>query len=169
MRRGCGVLLLLAGVAAIASAADREFADIVREISAEYHTRPVHIPLFGLVKTVVFVARPAGTKQMDLAVFENLQIEGHDGAALSRRIVQIAGATWKPFVRVRSSRAGHTETTLIFMRPDRSDAHLLIATLEPSEATIIHLKVNPDALRRWMDHPTGEALNVRSVAEDSQP
>jgi hypothetical protein len=166
MRAACGILLAL-GFAATAGAADREFAEIVREISAEYHTRPVHIPLFGLVKTVTFVAHPAGAKQLDLAVFEDLDTEGHDSAALARRIGQIAGAAWKPFVQVRSGRNGHGETTLIYMRCEKSDVRLLITTIEPREATVVELKVHPEALRRWMDHPGSNAGNL--TTEDSEP
>lgn len=169
MRFGCGILLLLGGFATTAGAADREFADIVREISAEYHTRPLHIPLFGVVKVVTFVAHPAGTKQLDLAVFEDIETEGHDSAALARRIGRIAGAAWKPFVQVRSGHNGHQETTLIFMRCDKSDAHLLIATLEPREATVVHVKVHPEALRRWMDHPAGEMSKRGNLTNDSEP
>jgi hypothetical protein len=166
MRAASGILLVL-GLAATATAADREFADIVREISAEYHTHPVHIPLFGLVKTVTFVAHPAGTKQLDLAVFDDLDTEGHDSAALARRIGQIAGTSWKPFVKVRSGRNGHSEMTLIFMKCEKSDAQLLITTIEPREATVVHVKVHPEALRRWIDHP---GLNLGNLTgEDSEP
>jgi hypothetical protein len=168
MRAACGILLWL-GFAGTASAVDRGFADIVREISAEYHTNPIHIPLFGLVKTVTFVAHPGGTKQLDLAVFEDLDTEGHDSAALARRIGQIAGAAWKPFVQVRSGRNGHQESTLIFMRCEKSDANLLIVTLEPREATVVHVKVHPEALRRWIDHPAGEASNFGTRTNDSEP
>jgi len=56
-----------------AHAADREFRTIVDAISSEYHTSPVHIPMFGLVNMVTFFVKPAGTKHIDLAVFDNLR------------------------------------------------------------------------------------------------
>jgi hypothetical protein len=168
MRPVWRILLVLCGLATVAGAVDREFADIVREISAEYHTRPVHIPLFGLVKTVTFVAHPAGTKQLDLAVFEDLDTEGHDNAALARRIGHIAGAAWKPFVQVRSGGSGRQETTLIFMKCEKSDVHLLIATLEGREATVMHVKVHPEALRQWVDHPGG-IPSLMGATQDAEP
>src|SRR4051794_27941385 len=109
--RAPAILIPLAFCAITANAADRDFRDIVRAIADEYHTEPTHIPLLGLINTVAFVVRPAGTKQLDLAVFENLNTEGHDEAKMAARIHDIVGASWKPFVEVRSTRKG--ETTLV--------------------------------------------------------
>ncbi len=165
MRTVCGILLVLAGCATGARAADPEFAAIVRAISSEYHAQPMHIPLFGLVKTVTFVARPAGAKSLDLAVFEDLDTEGHDAAGLARRISQIAGASWKPFVQVRSNRAGNNETVLVFMRWEKADAHLLVTAIESHEATVVHVKLKPAELRRWAENPAGEASNLGAITD----
>jgi len=131
----------------LASAADREFKDIVRAISDHYQTRPLRIPFFGLINAVTFVARPAGTKHIDLAVFENLRGRPMDPAVLDR----IVGHAWKPFVRVRSQRKG--ETTNIYMRPNGDDTKLLIATLQDGEATVVQLELNVEALQCWLDQP----------------
>src|SRR5689334_21259181 len=66
--------MLIAGLLCVIplSAADREFRDVVDAISTQFQTRPLHIPMFGLVNLVTYVARPAGTRHIDLAVFENL-------------------------------------------------------------------------------------------------
>ena len=48
--------------AASARAADREFSEVVRVISDEFHTRPMSIPLFGLVNVFTAAVRPAGTQ-----------------------------------------------------------------------------------------------------------
>src|SRR5437016_3946483 len=115
-----------------AQAADREFTDVVHAISAEFRTRPMHIPLFGLVNAVAFVVRPAGAKHIDLAVFENLDTRGSDVGASIRAAV---GGSWKPFIQVRSSKHGSDETVLVYMRPHGSDCKLLVATVERREAT----------------------------------
>ena len=72
-------------------------------------------------------------------------------------------------MQVRSSKQGREETTLIFMRIENGDARLLVTTIEPREATVVHLKLNPAGLRRWMDRPRGEASSSRFHAEDEEP
>ena len=147
--------VLLCGAAA--TAADREFKDIVRAISDEYHTKPLHIPLFGLVNTVVFVARPGGAKQLDLAVFEDLDTGSGGTVAFSERLRTIVGRSWQPFVHISSRHNGREETTLIYMRPEGRDWKMLITTLEPHEATVVELKLSIDSVRRWMDDPVESA------------
>src|SRR5260370_30829659 len=79
------------------NAADKQFKDVVHAISAALNTRPVHIPLMGLVNAAAFVVRPAGTRHMDLAVFENLN-EDHDGRDIALLIRKKGGSDWKPFL-----------------------------------------------------------------------
>lgn len=165
--RASAVLISLALSAFTANAADRDFRDIVRAIADEYHTEPTHIPLMGLINTVAFVARPAGTKQLDIAVFENLNTQGREGARVAARIHQIVGASWKPFVEVRSTR--NEETTLVYMRPEGHDCRLLVTSIERNEATVVELRLNPAALRRWLDNPAEHASNARSGADHSEP
>lgn len=148
-----GAAVLFAG--GTADAADPEFKDIVRAISDHYRTRPIRIPFFGLVNAVAFVARPAGTKHIDLAVFENLRGERIHPSSLDR----IVGGAWKPFVRVHSNRSD--ETILIYMRPHGNDAKMLITTIERHEATVVQLKLNPEALQRWLDQPLRSAWDRR--------
>ncbi len=167
MRRVCAILLACGTFAPCALAGDHAFAEIVGAISSEYHARPVHIPFFGLAKTVVFVARPAGTRQIDIAIFEDLETEGHDSAALARRISEMAAPGWKPFVQVRSNVTG--ETTLVFVQSEKAGTRLLVAALQRREATVVQLKVNPDALRRWLDDPAGEIANTAPRGGESEP
>ena len=146
------VLLLLA---VAGNAADREFHEIVRAISDRYHTRPVNIPFMGLVNTFTFFARPAGASRIDLAVFEDLG----DGRMEPEELRRMVGGSWKPFVQVHSRKSG--ETTLIFMRPEGRDTRLLITTMERREATVVGLKLNVDALKKWLDEPGRSARERR--------
>ena len=151
------ILISLAFCGLAANAADRDFKEIVRAIANEYHTEPTHIPLFGLINTVAFVAHPGGAKQLDLAIFENLKTGGHDNAQVAARIRQIVGVSWKPFIEVRSNKKGEGEITLIYMRPEGHDFRMLITAIEHDEATVVQLKLNPAALRRWIDNPVDQA------------
>ncbi len=132
-----------------ASAADREFRSVVDAISNEFHSHPLHIPMFGLVNAVAFVVRPAGAKHIDLAVFEDLDTRGSDGRALAATIRGAVGGSWKPFVQTRSDR----EVVSVYMRPEGNDWRLLVVSIERHEATVVQLQLNPDGLQRWLTFP----------------
>jgi hypothetical protein len=132
---------------AVLQGAERGFDDIVRAISDRFHTRPVHIPLFGLVNLATFVAHPAGVKHVDLAVFENLDLNDHAARDVAEAIRDSGDHGWKPFVQVHS----RTETVLVYMAQDRSDCKLLVLTFEPGEASIVEVRLNPEGLQIWLN------------------
>jgi hypothetical protein len=136
-----------------AKAADREFTEVVRVISDEFHTRPTSIPMFGLVNLVTAAVHPAGTRHIDLAVFEHLSAHDREGRNLSESILNAVGRSWKPFVQVRSRRDGHEETVLVYMRQEGKEWKLLVTAVERDEATVVQLLLNADALARWMASP----------------
>jgi len=88
---------------AVLDGAERGFDDIVQAISEQLHARPLHIPFFGLVNFATAVAHPAGVKHVDLAVFENLDLDDRASSDLAETI-RLAGGDWRPFVRVRNRR-----------------------------------------------------------------
>src|SRR5271165_5574612 len=139
--------------AASAQAADREFTEVVRVISDEFHTRPTSIPFFGLVNVFTAAVRPAGTRHIDLAVFEHLGDHDRQGRNLSEALLNAVGRSWKPFVQVRSHRNGREETVLVYMRQQGNEWKLLVTAVERDEATVVQLLLNADALARWIASP----------------
>jgi len=159
MRRLTTILLF---TAASATAADREFKDVVNALSAEFHVRPMHIPfVFGFVNTVAFFARPAGARHIDVAIFENLDFDSRDIRDAGDLIQGAVGGEWLPFVKVHSRRRGQEETSLIYIRPEGRDCALLVTTVERGEAVVVQLKLNPEALQRWIDKPVQQAWSRR--------
>jgi hypothetical protein len=142
---------LLAAVPAIA--ADREFTEVVHVISDEFHTKPTSIPMFGLVNLVTAAVHPAGTRHIDLAIFEHLSSRDREGRNLPESILNAVGRSWKPFVQVRSHKNGHEETVLVYMRQEGKEWKLLVTAIERDEATVVQLLLNADALARWMASP----------------
>src|SRR5579872_3058557 len=132
------------------SAADKEFKEVVRAVSAELNAKPMHIPLMGLVNAVTFVARPAGARHMDFAVFENVNNDDHDGREIARRIRKAVGEDKRPFVQTFN----HDDLSMVYLQPDGKNVKLLVATVGSNDATVIELKLNPDALARWLQSPT---------------
>jgi hypothetical protein len=153
-------LVLLAIVGFSAAAADSEFKAIVSAISDEYHTQPLRIPFLKMANVVTFVARPAGAKHFDLAVFQNLGARTRGGRDLPQLIERRVGPGWKPFLRTTS----HHETTIIYMRPEGRDCRLLLTTIQPDQATVIQLQLNPDGISRWMNSPL-ESVRHQSRGE----
>jgi hypothetical protein len=140
--------------------AEREFDDIVQAVSDQLHARPLHIPLFGLVNVATWVARPAGVKHLNLAVFENLQLDDHTANEIAEAIGSSDGG-WRPFVRSR----GHGEAVLVYMAQQRNDCKLLVAAIESGELTLVELKLNPDAIRAWLREPETSAAKQRRPSE----
>jgi hypothetical protein len=147
-RTSKGVLVAIAALmfsSAVLQAADREFDDIVRAISDEFHTRPVHIPFFGLVNFTVAVAHPAGVKHLNLTVFDDLGLDNQDLG----NVIRSAGPEWLPFVRVR----GRKETTLLYMNAEQKDCKLLVVSLDSGELTLVQLRLNPEAVQAFLRRP----------------
>ena len=149
---------------AVVQGAEREFDDIVRAISDELHARPTHIPFFGLVNFATSVAHPAGVKHLDMAVFEDLDLDEHAAKGIAETIRKSVGGRWKPFVQVRS----RDETVIVYMQEDRADCKLLVTTVEAGEVTLVQVKLNPEGLQVWLDEPEKAALHHHGW-EQSQP
>lgn len=143
------------------AAVDRDFKDIVQAMSQEFRAKPTRIPMMGLVNFVSFVARPAGVRHIDIAVFENLEGRGVMPADLRARVERTIGRSWQPFVKVVSRRKGTEETVLVYMRTEGRDCNLLVASVERDEATLVQLRLNPEGFERWVSDPVVSALNVR--------
>ncbi len=144
---------------AILEGAEREFDDIVQAISDQLHARPLHIPFFGLVNFATSVAHPAGVKHLDIAVFENLDLDDHATSDLAKTIRSM-GSDWRPFVRVRNRH----ETVQVYMAQQRNDCKLLVITLEPNEATVVEVKLNPESLEVWLNS-NGSLRGLRAKPE----
>ena len=152
-------LLLLLALSPAAFAVDRQFGDIVRAISDEFHTRPVHIPFFGLVNMVAFAAHPAGTSHIDLAVFEHLDTSDRTGRDLQQLVQRAVGRGWQPFIQVHSRRHGAEELVMVYLRPEGRSCRLLVTSIERDQATVVELKLNPDGFERWISDPEESALS----------
>jgi hypothetical protein len=153
------MILVAAFCCAAVEAADREFRDIVQAISQEFHIRPTHIPFLGLVNVVTFVARPAGARHIDLAIFEGLDARRRAGQDLPKAIRDAVGGSWKPFVQVWSKRKGAEETTFVFMHGEGRNTKLLVAAVERDQATVVELVLDAEALQRWIAEPCRAATH----------
>jgi hypothetical protein len=143
MRRFLAGVLLFAALPVVSWGS--EFDWLVREFARESGVQPIHLPLFGLVRFAVAVVQPAGTSELNLAVFEHARLD-------PERFSEIAdGATahlWKPMVRVRSKNG---ESTNIYAQTEGQRLRLFIATLDKDNATFVQVRVKPQELMRFVD------------------
>jgi hypothetical protein len=142
-------LILVASLLGPAAVNAGDFDRVVHEFSRQSGATQTHIPFFFLAKAAVAVAHPAGTSQINLAVFENAAF---DPDRFSRLTDAAVHGDWKPMIRVRS-RSG--ESTNIYAKPAGRDMHLLIATYENSEATFVEVRVEPQALMQFIEDHDG--------------
>ena len=147
MTRAFLLALLVCGCA---NAGEHEFNDVVKAISEQFDTKPMRIPFMGLAKFVVKVAHPAGTKQLNIAIFENLDEDKGSGSDLIDSVRLAVGKQWKPFVMVRGD---HEENTLVYMVGKGNDVRLLVVTAERDETVVVEVKVSPEAMQKWMISP----------------
>src|SRR5438128_352610 len=93
------VAVLSLGICPRAQAADHEFQDIVKAISEQFNTKPMHIPFLGLARAVIAVAHPMGAKQLNLAIFQDLDERKGSGRDLLESVRMAVGRGWQPFVQ----------------------------------------------------------------------
>jgi hypothetical protein len=149
----CAIVYVL-GTCATASAADREFKDVVAAISEEFQTKPMHIPLMGLVNGFIKVAHPAGTKQLDVAIFDDLDASKGSGRNLAESVRRAVGRWMQPVVQDRETRNGQDQTTLVYMFEKGKDANVLTVIIERDEAIVTEVRLNPEAMQKWTSSPS---------------
>jgi hypothetical protein len=149
------IFVLLLGAATLASAGDHEFRGVVHAIEGNYGVHHMRIPLLGFA---LFFVRPEGISGLKLAVFENFH-SPTAAADLSRLVEDSLGPDWHPFIRVKARDNGGNEgeTTLIYANPTGGTMRMMIVNIEPSEATVVELKLNEHTIRRWLSDTTDEA------------
>ncbi|MBV8859424.1 MAG: hypothetical protein JOZ02_21000 [Acidobacteria bacterium] len=145
------VVFLLAFVFASPSTARAdEFDSVVRNVRAACGGKKVRIPFLGLAGFATKLVRPAGVKSFKLAVFEELTRAG-DVSGLGAAVAQSLGPGWRPLVRIRTGRGA--EQTHVYVREAGDNLKLMIVTLDGEQATVIRVKVNPEALAKFAQDP----------------
>ena len=130
-------------------AADADFKAVVRAIESDLSIRHMRLPLIGFIARLA--ARGEGVHQLNFAVFDEIHYNRPDAERFDAIMKSAVADRWLPFVRVRSER--DREFTYIYLRPDKKHWRMLIASFEPDEAVVVHLKLDPEALMKDFDEP----------------
>jgi hypothetical protein len=150
-RRRLVLLVALVSIFTLgATPARANFDDIVRAVESRYNVHRTWIPMFGLVRFALWVARPGGVSDVQLATFEDTHFDDVQG--LADIVRRNAGEPLQPLVQTRSNRNG--ETTLIYARPLGGDrVALLIFAHDRDDTTLVRVVVSMDKFSEAMNHP----------------
>jgi hypothetical protein len=142
-----------------------DFNDIVRAVESRYNVHRTWIPMFGLVRFALWVARPGGVSDVQLATFENARFDDSEGMAEIVR--RHAGEPMQQLVQSHSRRG--SETTLIYARPLGGDrVALLVFARDHSDTTLVRVVVSMDKFAQAVNHPNGmmARLNIERADRD---
>ena len=159
-----GILLmaLLSGTAPITQAKGDDFNDVVRLIEQFYHVKHSGIPFLARagLKTATTVARIAGGPKRQLAeagsvrvaYFEDQDFSStagffHFKSSMNAALVQ----SWSPLIQVASPKA--EEQTYIYLRSAGEKFNVLVVTIEPREACVVQVTLNPQTLAKLLQNP----------------
>jgi len=155
--RIAGLCLAIGGLLALAPGVKADdFGRIVHHIEAEYHVHRNYRFLMSFAGVVVKCTHIAGVTTLKTAIFEDQQLPGSEMDTRLDELVQRAGAPgWQPLVKSFSRRNG--EHTYIYAQANGNDMKLLLVTVEPNEAVVMQLKINPVKLSEFINKHRGEA------------
>ena len=158
------LLALVSTVPGVATAGDRQFDAIVERLRSHYHKSPVR--MLGFASFAANRFHVGGAKNMRNAVFEDLDPALNPSAGdFDAFMQQIAGSEFRPLVRVVSRRDG--EQTFIYARPAGDDYETLIVSLEGDEASVVKIRMSPDAMSRWVEKPDEMAAKSAAHPDDN--
>ena len=151
---GCCLLLVLLPLLAVQSmAGDAEFRTLVNRVSTYYQKRPV--PFMGLLCFAANRCNLHGITNLKMAIFEDVNSSRMPSAGEFDAFLQgLVGESYQPFVRVFDNHSG--EQTFIYARECDKNFEMLIVSLERTEAVIIKMRVDPNAMSDWVDDPVNK-------------
>lgn len=151
----CGILAI-GFLAIVPSAKADDFGRIVHHIEAQYHVHRNYRFLMSFAGVVVKCSHMAGVKGFKAAIFENQQLPGAELDHRLDELVERASASgWQPLVKSLSRRSG--ERSYIYAQASGNDMKLLLVNVEPNEAVVMQLKINPANLSKFINKHTRES------------
>jgi hypothetical protein len=134
-----------------AAAGDPEFHALVDRMSAYYQKRPLRG--MGLLSFIANRFTPHGVGHFQMAIFDDITSPGTaPGEELESSLQGLVGPGYQPFVRARDNRSG--DVTVIYVRESgKQSFEMLIVSIDSTDAVLMKMRLNPDAMRDWMDEP----------------
>lgn len=166
MLRDAGLSIPLAIALALgtlnSATAESQFNRVANALEQRLNVQRERIPGSWLVNGFLSLARPAGVKHLEIAVFPDIRAADSERAlTFHETVVEALGTGWHPWLRSRSSRDG--EWTVIYVKQAGRDCEMVFATVEDGEASVIKMKVKLETMSRYL-HNHRELESPRSSA-----
>lgn len=154
LARATLLLVLLQFLPAPAVAGDQEFHLLVDRMSAYYQKRPM--PFMGLLSFIGNCFTPPGVGHLQMAIFEDVNsLRTRPGEELESTLKGLVGPDYQPFVRVHDNRS--RDLTFIYVRQSgKKSFEMLIVSIDSTDTVLVKMRLNPDAMRDWMDQPVNK-------------
>ena len=152
-------VLFLAACAAVSLGTDTAFAyddfgRMVHHIESTYHVHRSNRFVLGCAGLVVKFWHVGGVKNLKVAMFEDQHFALRaDDVKIDEIASHAMENGWQPMVRSFSRRSG--EHNYVLVRQEGKDLKMLILNLEPNEANVVQVKVDPEKLEKFMDDNVG--------------
>jgi hypothetical protein len=149
--RTARLLLIIFGFFALAEnlRAD-DFGRIVRHIEVEYHAHRNYRFWMSFAGVAVKCTHMGGVKAFKMAIFEDQHLSGAEMDNRLDELVDRAGSSgWQPLVKTFSRRSG--EHTYIYAKADGNNMKLLLVSVEPNEAVVMQVKIDPKKLSDFVN------------------
>jgi hypothetical protein len=153
-RRVAVLLLAICGLflASPRAKAD-DFGRIVNVIEAEYHVHRNYRFLMSLVGVAVKCSRVGGVKVFKAALFENQHLDAAElDSRLDEMVERASTSGWRPLVNSASRHSGEHE--YIYAKTLGANLELLLVSVEPDEAVVLQVKINPAKLSKFINEHT---------------
>jgi hypothetical protein len=138
--------------------ASDDFNSIVHYIETQYHVHRNYPFLMGLAGMAARAWPGAGVKDVKIALFEDQQVLHTTSDRELDELIQAAGNSgWQPLVKSFSRRSG--DHSYIYAKPEGRYLSLLIVNVEPSEAEVVQVKVDPNKLEEFINDHSGRTHN----------
>jgi hypothetical protein len=122
-----------------------DFGKIVHHIEANYHTHRHYRFVMGLAGFTFKVSHFAGVKSFKGAIFENSEFAASGSDTRFDQVIRSAmDSGWQPLVQSYDRRSG--ERTYIYAQDQGKDMRVLVVNLDPTEAVVLQVKVDPARL-----------------------
>lgn len=138
-----------------------DFNRIVRHIEVHYHVHRNHSFAVAFAGLIVNFWHFAGVKGLRAAIFDDQEfLRTAADTHFDQVVQQAAGSGWQPVLASYSRRSGTHD--YMYFKASGKDICLLLVNLEPSEAEVMEIKLDPEAFRKFVDdpHPFGKQFGA---------
>lgn len=142
------------------------FDAITKHLKLRYQARKKSIPFFGLARFGIRIIRPAGVKSVNVSLFENLKYTGElsDGE-LSGLMRESLSEEWQPLL---SARQRNGNQVYVYAAEEGKDVKLAVLSINQTEAVLARVKIDPDALRRFLENPKILGISLSDRSDEPQ-